>query len=49
MAPLFQLGFTSCKAEQTRQGMELQEENQDEKHIEKMIRKNPRIKSASCL
>ena len=39
------LGFTSCKAEQPLQDMELQEkeEKKDQKNIGELFRKNPKI------
>lgn len=40
------MAFTPCKAEQPLQGMILQEKEEeiDEKHLGKVLSKNPRIK-----
>ena len=47
----FKLGFSTRKAEQHLNGMELQEneEDEDETHIIDMIRKSPKITDASYL
>ena len=43
---IFLIGFTPCKAEQSLQGMEVHEKENHkyEKHMRKLMRKNPKIK-----
>ena len=47
----FLLAFTICKAEKPLQGIALKDkdEEQDEKHIRSLFRKNPKIKGACQL
>ena len=40
----FALSKDQCKAEQLLQGTELQEKEKDQRHIEKLFRKNPKLK-----
>ena len=42
----FQVGFIPCKFEQKLQGMESKEKEKDEKHTEKLFRKNPKNSTA---